>query len=316
MNFNFGVSVAILFLSLIGKMVFCLKNDWYSYIKNYPGITIDTNSYSIFKFNLMMLEKHNEVSINKWDMSPYFHIAMNDFSKRFNHITNIKNDNLRYSTILVAESFKELPNNKYFSWVDKTIIDLDYHYDGESWVTVVKELIESTIKIRSPISQSVNINQIAACSSNFDIAMKRLNSNPILLNDLQIDLNEKDKCIPTTIDEMMRHGFTYEKLRKVDSSCYQPLTVYRQKLDIYSSPIAISMSISLEDIKNLQFYSGSNILILNKDQENSYNYVGLIVGFGKTGSGEGYWIVKMNLGENDLFKISPFSSAIINSYQL
>lgn len=315
MSFYFHI-ILFSFITFIECYKLEISNvNWYQYIKNYQGITIDSKSYTTFKTNIQLIDAHNSLTNNKYDVTAYLHISVNDFSKRFTttnedvdvkHLYNIEN---------VVKIFKTLPNNKYFNWVDKSIVDINYEAKEKSWVTTVGQLIDSVIRIRSLNEYKSDIVQLSYCSYSLDSAIKYITTTPILLS--SYERGKDDKCVPTLIEDMV--NLEYSKIRYIDQNSYNSLTLTKKEFDIYSSPIAISLSISDDDKSLLQFYN-NDIVLLNAQETKIINYSGLIVGFGKTNDGIPYWLVQMNMGlkwgENGIMKLSPFSPAIIHWYQL
>lgn len=297
--------------------------SWYSYVRSFPGLLIDSNSYSTFKYNTQLIEKHNSISENKWGVTPFIHIPYESFAKKFDISINNSPEIYNYPVSKVNKIFNDLPNGKYFSWVDKNVINTNYYIDSVSWVSTTKQLIESSIKIRYDSDHNVDMMQISSCSNDLYNTLQRNSVNPILINSYKRSKNEIDKCIPTIDDEMIKTGYNNIQMRDIDLNSVHFKLSLSSIFDIYVSPIAISLLVSDLNILDLQFYDGSYILKLNipivESKSSTTNYSGIIVGYGKTSEGEEYWFVQMNMGKmwgfNGLLKLSPFSSSIIHGYQ-
>lgn len=315
MNLIFLVMIVLSF----DIMVYSLEINWYSYTRMFLGLSIDSKSYSNFKDNIVIIDKHNENSNIKFGITPFLHLHPNQFSKRFDYIHKIKTQKYRYSITTAYKYFVEIQKDKYFNWADKGILSNNYREDLPSWVLSLSEMINSVNTIRGYIDSQVDIEQIYSCSSTLDDALKYISKNPIIFNGYKRDDNEKGKCIPTSIDEMIKYGFSFNKIHYIESNLVSEMLLSKTTLDIYMSPIMISMSISSDDFNSLQFYSGKEILTLNICESDSINYVGLIVGFGKTVDDEKYWIVNMNMGiywgDRGTLKLNPHSTSIVFSYQ-
>lgn len=116
---------------LLIKTTLSLEINWYSYIKQYPGLSIDSNSYSTFKHNLMFTEN--------CDMSPFIHISKDEFTDKFKY-KHTSSDKFLYPIQRVISIFDRLPEGKYFNWLDKGITYSSYQL--EPWISTVKNLIE------------------------------------------------------------------------------------------------------------------------------------------------------------------------------
>lgn len=321
-SFTF-IIIASFALYLRGSRCTALEiNDisWYSYVKNFPGITIDINSYSTFKYNIQLIEKHNSASNDKWNVTPFLHIKLTDFTKKFELNNDIPTSIYKYPVTEARQLFASLSPGKYFSWVDKNVINTKHYVDSQSWIATMSQLINSVEQIRYGYTHHVDLMQLESCSNGLYSSLKYNSIHPILLDNYKREINNIDKCIPTRIEDMMKCGYNYTKLRDIDANSIPSLSFKQSRMEIYSSPIAIDMMINDSDILDLQFYGGFKILTLNCNNCKTINYSGLIVGYGKTNNGIDYWIVNMNMGEkwgtNGLLKLSPYSSSIIYSYQL
>lgn len=315
MNLIFSVSFVLSFVMIVNS----LEINWYLYTRMFPGLFIDSKSYSNFKDNIVMIDKHNENSVVKFGITPFLHLHQSQFSKKFDYIYKIKTQKYRYSITVASKCFNEIQKGKYFSWADKGILTNIYNEDLPSWVLSLSKMINSVNSIRGYIDSQVDHEQIYSCSSTLDDALQYISKNPIIFNGYKREDNERGKCIPTSIDEMTKYGFDFNKIHYIEVNSVNEMLLSRTTLDIYSSPIMISMSISSDDFNSLKFYSGKEILTLNMGKIDSINYVGLIVGFGKTGNDEKYWIVNMNLGmywgNKGTMKLNPHSTSIMFSYQ-
>lgn len=285
--------------TMMGQQIFLRDITWAEYKNYYPGILTKSNSFQIFKQNIEFILDSNE----KAEISPFLHVDTKEFSKRFSVNEERIPDQFLYSASYYKNIFR---NNAYFNWRDKGVTNDPKNIEVGSWIFVVKDIIETKIRLSTGYEISVDKDNILLCSlvESPYWFLKRSLSNPILLSDYPRSFNERNKCIETLID----HN------NKVESNSLQKLSTLNGKFNIYDSPVIVELYL---DPTIVQFYDGTILNLSSTNKES--NYFAIIIGYGHDNDHD-YWIIKMNFGvewgNNGNLILDINSTAIKYTYQI
>lgn len=285
--------------------------SWSDYITGYKGIGIDSLSFRNFKENLVFVLEHNQRNHqNKLGLSPMMHLSKEQFELNFQENHDVIYPSFIYDSSIFSPLFGGMTNGKYYNWKDKNMIVVSDSYHGKpnSWIYTAKSVIESMYLIRYDLSVDLDIVNIRECSKNKKSAMvatvsdflEYSSENPILLSSHR---KSGSDCISVDITA------TAATIDQIDPI----MTVTAES--IHYGPLIVEMDLNFDSIK---YYENGKV-ISPDSQNDSPNYSGLIVGYGREDD-INYFIVQTffgnNWGNEGTFKLNVNSNVIKYVYSL